>query len=478
MSVANAQSESWRHRQQGNVKYGAAKAEGLAPSVSQQRYEESLKCYFKALSHASNDVERSSAYKNIALANWRLAEVIRSRAEKSISTRTAADLPLSSDEIYRWKEAMLNFSRAKRSGEGSNRDNALEWVGDLITSMTSCFDSLRLTCLEYGIYRNRIEFWCRLQRDVHPAEAMVWQVFQYVLCDMKFNESVRCREAGNYVSAISAAQSCLQDVMQLADSCQRHGEHFASFVEWDLDDTVTETSQQERICRSMQACAVGDAVLQRSLSSSEDLAIDLVWDAVDHFHDSLVLARDHEVEQEAIAYSRLAKVFDAVLKINHKAVAYSKRAVELAESLMPRNLHTEEWYRTAMAVVAKNQRERMKAEEDKKEEMMKKYKEELKDELAALKDLVKEKPEGAGKPVTLQQILVFIYTNHPPKNSPDYELPKKIPADDLKKLYRKALGHYHPDKVDKEKHGMQWYVLCDEISKVLSSRYQNLKELD
>ena len=40
---------------------------------------------------------------------------------------------------------------------------------------------------------------------------------------------------------------------------------------------------------------------------------------------------------------------------------------------------------------------------------------------------------------------------------------------------QKAVIHYHPDKVDVKEHGMKWKVLCEEIEKILTRKYESYK---
>lgn len=478
-----AQSESARYRLAGNEVYARAKADGINSQLRRQRYEECLVSYQRSLNCARDDSERSSSHKNLAMANWRLVEVLRDINPAYSSEDSAAsevDDDINVGELYRWQQALVGFCGAWEAGRNSGRDG--EWMGSLIDSWWICFQSLLMACLDLT-YRRRLEFLQRLQSSIGEGNFVLWQVLQKYLCDLKFNESVRCREAGNFQHAISSAQSCLQDTYQLMDSCERHGNAVALFDNYiQVIDPQTgkahqaalnRIEQQERICRAMQACAVGDLVLDQAVNVTEELGVELVWEAVDHFHQSLLLARDHEIEQEAIAFSRLAKVFNRVLKMSEKALTYARRTAELAEALMPRNLHEEEWYRVAMEIIKRAQEDKRRAEEAQYQADVEKFKEELKDELAALEALTKEGEDG--KKPSMQQILTHIYTRHPPKSKPDYKLPEKMTADDLKKLYRKALVHYHPDKVDKKVEGMKWFVLCSEITKLLTGRYEVLK---
>jgi len=74
----------------------------------------------------------------------------------------------------------------------------------------------------------------------------------------------------------------------------------------------------------------------------ESLNMDMVWEVVDWYKQAVLRTREvTEVEMEAIALSRLGKVFDKILKLKNKAKEYVMKAVELANSMHPRTFNTE-----------------------------------------------------------------------------------------------------------------------------------------
>ena len=97
----------------------------------------------------------------------------------------------------------------------------------------------------------------------------------------------------------------------------------------------------------------------------------------------------------------------------------------------------------------------------------------MKDEIKTLTDAKdKFKGDDAG-------LLLHIYKTFPPKNKghkppPEKEL-KAMSKKELKKIFQKAVLHYHPDKQDAEVHGMKWKVFCDEITKTLTRVYECYK---
>ena len=85
----------------------------------------------------------------------------------------------------------------------------------------------------------------------------------------------------------------------------------------------------------------GDTLFKQ-IKEEEDLNMDLVWDIIDWYKQAVVRTREvTEVEMEAIALSRLGRVYDRVLKIKYKAKEYLMRSMQLAHSMHPRTFNKE-----------------------------------------------------------------------------------------------------------------------------------------
>ena len=131
-----------------------------------------------------------------------------------------------------------------------------------------------------------------------------------------------------------------------------------------------------------------------------------------------------------------------------------------------------EWFKDCAEILERYQQETIQAEEEK----WKKERE------ALLKDLEKEiKDLKKNDEKSDIEFLKFVYRVFPPKN-PEHKLegvPRKknayVEHDKKKKLLQKGVCHYHPDKVDTEKHGKTWKVLSEEITKILTRRYECYK---
>ena len=83
----------------------------------------------------------------------------------------------------------------------------------------------------------------------------------------------------------------------------------------------------------------------------------------------------------------------------------------------------------------------------------------------------------------LRDLCEYIFEKYPPKHisgfesrKPDFSL--MAPPLSGNRPLQKMVTLYHPDRVDKDKHGMEYFVLCEEITKILNRRYNNIKLRD
>ena len=130
-----------------------------------------------------------------------------------------------------------------------------------------------------------------------------------------------------------------------------------------------------------------------------------------------------------------------------------------------------DWFKECNRVLERYQQEVVQQETDKWNKERQSYLEELKEDLTEIKYKSSGSSEG---------LLRHVYEKHPPKRK-EFKLGEipEVGSDtyrkDMKTLLRNAVIHYHPDKVDAEKHGKAWKVLCEEISKYLSCKYESFK---
>ena len=86
----------------------------------------------------------------------------------------------------------------------------------------------------------------------------------------------------------------------------------------------------------------------------------------------------------------------------------------------------------------------------------------------------------AAKSLDDESFINFLFEKFPPKHHPKPKKPELGTQNSsaLKKALGKLSGYYHPDKVDTSVHGEKHKVLCEEIGKIVNSRYARLKNED
>ena len=134
-------------------------------------------------------------------------------------------------------------------------------------------------------------------------------------------------------------------------------------------------------------------------------------------------------------------------------------------------VHVLDWFRDARDTLDRFQQEVVRQEDDVWNTERVIYVKELEDELNTLKE-----NKGKGK----IDLLKHIYKTYPPRWKDDCNLPEELPDEsapscDWKPIFKNAVIHYHPDKVNVEADGKRWKVLCEEIFKMLSSFYEATK---
>jgi hypothetical protein len=147
------------------------------------------------------------------------------------------------------------------------------------------------------------------------------------------------------------------------------------------------------------------------------------------------------------------------------AYTYHIRCVTLAQTLIPRNLTSLDWYMVSSTFVEQYRARKIREEEAISGENMKIFRIEL---ATDLQELEKKATEDA------HHFLLHIYTKHPPRKG-NVEM-GSVDSDHLLKTIKKAILHYHPDS-QSSFNDEKWSFLCGEITKILNTKYEKLKHV-
>ncbi|KAL8559222.1 hypothetical protein ACOMHN_040346 [Nucella lapillus] len=381
----------------------------------------------------------------MAMATWKMA-----KAQRGGSCKVSDSIII----LY-FKEALSHFQVALDYGSGRNA----AWHDSLTDCAACCWFDVSAM----------MESW---EAEVRVRE--MHQLVGYIMDDVtKAREYLEIANHYFHWSLTALGERDFRQCLTLLKEChfplkeaQRWG-HQCPVVSRECPILEEDIYVQSCVAESIQERVKGEALLSQVICDEEVLNIDMIWEVVDSFRMAALMTRDRDLEMEAMALSALGRVFDTVLKLKDRAKACLMKVLELANTMVPRDFTGEEWYEFARSTVERYQQEQVRATEDQhqkeREEVMKVIKEEV--------DTLKDKHTDLSK----QGFLQFIYTTYPPKH-PDHKAPESdFDISELKKLYQKAVIHYHPDKVDVEEHGKTWKVLSEEITKLLTSTYETLK---
>ena len=153
------------------------------------------------------------------------------------------------------------------------------------------------------------------------------------------------------------------------------------------------------------------------------------------------------------------KIYQNLLENNFKARECYKEVIALGQTFT-----TEKWYQEAQSCYQVLIEKLDKSEEDNKDE--------IREELAGQIKLLDRSAK-----MSFSELINFLFEKFPPKHKPNAERPKMKDVNNpgqKKRAYYILCSFYHPDKIDANKHGMIYKVLCEEISKRINERSGNM----
>jgi len=455
-----AASASKRARQAGNQELARSEVSGLSPALRARRLEEAIKSYNRALAEARLPDEWCSARKNLSLAHMKFAALLIDEAGEAVV------IPLTEQQeriMHHFREACGEIKEVLHSGPRSAA-SAMgdEWCHHLEERAQqvyqSCLDWVQERCATAQAAAALLRrLYARLPTQEMCARCRYDEAETiFVLCTREIAPGQRLSHT-ILLSQLPDCEQPLREAMVVAKKTR-------NMALEDACQSLFESVQMD-ICvaRASQAIEFGDSVLKTALNDFESLNMDGVWEAVDFYHEAIAQAKEKDIESEARANSQLGTVYKDVLKIKSGAKRYFSRSMELATTLMPRNLHGIPWFDKAAAALEAYQADAVHRSDTEAQEAKQPLLDELKEDLDALR-----RAHGEGG---LEGLLAHIYSAHPPRNGGTRDTGEK-----MKKQVMNAIRYYHPDRSvtrhDTSAHDTEkWVVLCEEITKLLNTAW-------
>jgi len=428
-----------------------------SPQQARDLFERALSCYYQAKDKSNNREDECSAAKNIGKAAWKIARVLTKSGDKPQTI------------IFYLHEAIKGLCTAYSNSEECKDP---EWRGEVFETISVCLQEVIDAAEAFGHADQKIAQLEKLVVITTVNEAV--PDIQMKLATSYFHDGTTKLQNGDYKKCLSRMKDCYRPIEEVKHLSSRYGGDLKYELLEEAEILEKDVFYHTCAASAFQARVHGDELLQTALKEQEELDMTLIFEVIDWYKQAVVLAREVEIEQEAIAESRLGVVYDKVLRMTLRAKAYFTHSFELAESLKPRVFTSQDWYKDCITTLKKYQDEARQKDEEEQQKARAAFLEELSEELA---DIRSHKARAA-------DLIKHVYSNYPPKHpcwqKPSDEDMKKwgemeLDSRDYKKLLLKALGFYHPDKVDEKIHGMKWKILCGEITKMLNDHYEGTK---
>jgi len=461
-------------RQQGNAKYASAFGKittHRAPVLRIGDAKAALRLYQLATNNACDALEWVSAQKNMGMTALRLSEM------KAYQER--AD-PL---EVHaQFHTSVLSLTAA--FGNGNKAGKSIRWHDELELHLHNAVNGLVAYLIDaysghskrYSVMRKTAMM---LPRDAGPSAALVWRA----CANEFFKHAVERDELGDWQGCMNCLCEMYEPLEHMRLSLQSTDDFFC------LTEDMHEIEQSRGAllakARSSQHLYVAQEAQQNLLFVEEELDMDLLWFVMDEYKAAIRPSADDEaegadgkLETEAIALSALGVLYQKILKVPETAKSLFEAAIRIAMAISQTtgsNFHAREWYKDAVDGLETIRQEKLAFDLKEVQEQRSPTLEILKPDLDAITAAIKT--SSAKRPQALK-LLRHIYEKHPPKIE-GAELKPGLDYEnnaEMKKALLKATTHYHPDKQINKTSGLEWYIMCEEIMKLINEYHSYFKE--
>lgn len=470
------QSVSDKYRLAGNTRYAKIQ-EGNFKSLNTEHINYCINQYDQALRTAENPSERYKACKNLGLTY-----------EKRILIVDLNVIETNTQELnnYMFCLTMMakNYDLALKYGKQAIK---VEQYNELIDKIKKTF----------------IKHFQILMENKQPTH--IFKIIQYLtvctqltfyfyasLARFYFNEGFKLFETKAYVKSkgnILESKNIVQTYFIKANKPKMDSETKKEFQDI-LESTefyLNRITVNLYLERGLECYSEG-------IFEHQTIELDSIYMALTYFREAYKVCKLYEhqetsndvvkpdLEQEAICLAHLGHILYKLKRnvskskkteehINEKAYEILGSAINLADSLKPKDLSKEKWY-----IFARDDLEEIKKNELKNEEGLRKEKEKVMKENKEIFDKIAELAPEDHSITKVVNFVKYVLEKHPYKGYvPIQDLEGEIKRN-TKQFIRKLSVGYHPDKYPKEtQEDIKKYFIFEEISKIINRLYDLYK---
>lgn len=384
-------STSVRFREDGNKVYITAK-DNIPAKIQLERLQTASNLYYKAYNTSIDMDEKVSAAKNMGMVSWRIGKL-----KEQLQDRSSVIFHFFKEAFQYLTEAWTKSRDVKPS----------EWRDGISTSAFTIWSDLIQNRLSDIVIVNRVKILYDMLQSIEIPQLRAEFYIHIATCH--FHAGVTAIQTKNFKAAMYEMKECylpVTEAMSLGKNLSL--EHITR----DAETLESDVTMHQCLAESMQANQIGEELFNKLLMDEENLNIDMVYEVIDWHKQAVLRTREiTEVEVEAIALSRIGRVYDKVLKLKAKAKEYLMRSMQLANSMHPRTFHGEGWFEDCKEILARYQKEVVEQESEVWQKERESFLKELEKELQDIKKNDQENTNSRS-----EGFLKFIYKSYPPTN--------------------------------------------------------------
>jgi hypothetical protein len=348
--------------------------DSLSPVLYQGRMCQALQFYNKAASVACDAKERSSILKNIAATQFRIGERLyrQLQHQQLYTSKLDSTFQLEKDLKFYLKGSLEAFVRAFEVG--TTVQNA-DWISQLIESQQRCAQLMWNFILISQEHEMLSIILGRLHRLCCNVIRLTQPVLFLKLGRLTFQKAIEHQENGRFIESLQL----LRDNCRNIEEAKKDKYLLKEAIELEESNLIHLSIGESNSKRKR-----GDELWRKVMLEPDNIQMDLVWDAIDFYDQSIVLSKNKSLESEAIAHSHLGRVYE-FLKFYEKCHVHYKFTVDLVVAMQPKNFNNHSWYKQALAGLHKLKHKLQQQRQYREREEKERIRVEMKGVLVALK---------------------------------------------------------------------------------------------
>ena len=279
-----------------------------------------------------------------------------------------------------------------------------------------------------------------------------------------FNKGIKKYENKNYLES----KNLLKEVESFGNYLKHIINNLEPNAKDEYDDLMESNNFHLQRITTQQLIEKGDELFEKAIFNSENIDMDSIYLSLDKYREALGIIQGKtnksDIEFEAICLSKIVKISYKILKNKNNDEIYqmAMQSVNLALSLMPKNVNYEKWYIEVSEIVQEIR--------DIKDSI------EQKNEQEELEEFKKKKPE-IFEEIEIQfkkgnlEFIKFCLNKYPINNFSAENVEEKFNQNQSSFL-RKMIAKYHPDRLEKNtQEEKEKYLIINELVKKLNNIY-------